>query len=347
MHPIIKEDLEYITGAPLEWNYFDNKRILITGASGFIPAYMLETLLFLNNTKKLACKVTALVRNRAKAGVRLAEYARRHDLELIEGDVSQQRVWSCRHDVIIHAASQASPKFYDVDPVGTMKANILGTNHLLEMAVQWKTDRFLFFSTGDVYGQLPKKIPTGEADYGYLEILNHRSCYGESKRAGETLGASYAHQHGIHFVAVRPTHTYGPGMSLDDGRVFADFMRDAVNRRDIIVRGDGTAIRSFCYLADATSAFFTVLLKGASGAAYNVGNPDGALSMRDLAGVIAQLPTPPLNIVMNQKPAPGYLPSPLQVSIPNIDKLKALGWQPRRTPKEGFARTFAFFTGGR
>jgi UDP-glucuronate decarboxylase len=246
---------------------------------------------------------------------------------------------------IVHAASQASPKYYGPDPVGTMSANLIGSYHLLNQARSWGSEGFLFFSSGEVYGRVsPDKVPTGEADYGYLEITDPRSCYAESKRAAETLGVSYARQFALPFTIVRPFHTYGPGMSLDDGRVYADFVRDVVQRQDLTLRSDGKAVRAFCYLSDAVTGFFTVLLKGTTGLAYNVGNPAGALSMRELAELLASLADGSwLAVTQTGQSATGYLPSQIPINVPDVSRLSALGWSPTWLPREGFARTLGFF----
>lgn len=339
---IIEEDLEQIAATPLEWERLKGKTVLITGASGFLPAYMVETLLFLNGMKGLGCTVVGLVRNLEKANARFKKYEGRCDLKLIQGDVSVEREWRERCNMIIHAASQASPVFYGKDPVGTMNANILGTSHLLKMARSWDVDEFLYFSSGEVYGEVsPDKLPTRESDYGYIDINNSRSCYAESKRASETLGMSYAAQYMTPFKVVRPFHTYGPGMALDDGRVFADFVNDIVHCRDIVLKSEGTAVRAFCYLSDAVTGFFTVLLHGAQATAYNVGNPDGAISIRDLADLLVGL-FPERKLAVKREInsyAAGYMPSSISINCPNVDRLKELGWRPSYSVREGFRRT--------
>lgn len=343
INPILDADLKYIISADLPWGRFHNKTILVTGASGFLPAYMVETLLYLNEVRAISCKVIGLVRNLQKAKRRFRRYLERSDLVFILGDVSVKQIWSERFDYIIHAASQASPKYYGVDPVGTMSANLLGTIHLLNYAKDTGCDGFLFFSSGDVYG-IPKNIPTKESDYGYIEINDVRSCYGESKRAAETLGVSYAKQYRVPFIAVRPSHTYGPGMALDDGRVFADFIRDVLQEKELLLHSDGTAIRTFCYLSDAIIGCFTILFKGAIGFAYNLGNPNGVLSIGELAEILSNLGMDKkLGVKLLGKKPEGYITSPVSIVIPNVDLLNSLGWFPKIGPGEGFARTLEYF----
>ena len=342
---MILEDMLSITGRDLPWSQLRGKTVLITGASGFLPAYMVETLLFLNSTRQLNCRVIGLVRNLGKAQIRFGQHRDRNDLLLVHGNISQDINWPERCDFIIHAASQASPKFYGSDPVGTMTANLSGIHHLLDHARKWNSEGFLFFSSGEVYGQVsPEKVPTKEGDFGYINITDPRACYSESKRAAETLGISYAHQYGVPFKIVRPFHTYGPGMSLDDGRVFADFVNDVVSRRNLVLSSDGKAIRSFCYLSDAVAGFFTVLLKGRQATAYNVGNPAGAMSIADLATLLAGL-FPELELCVEQKvnKVDGYLPSTISINIPDITRIQELGWCPSSMPREGFMRTIRYY----
>jgi len=346
MHPVVAEDLADIATCPLDWGRFRRKTVLVAGANGFLPAYMVETLLLLNTVAGMDCHVICLVRNLAKARTRFAEYAGRSDLSFVVADVAEGIPVRRRCDFIIHAASPASPKSFGADPVGTMAANLQGTSRLLNLARAWGSGGFLLFSSGEVYGQVPPdKVPTRESDYGYLDILNPRSCYAESKRAAETLVASYARQFQVPGVIVRPFHTYGPGMALDDGRVFADLVRDLVHRRNITLHSDGKAVRAFCYLSDGVRAFFTILLKGQPGQAYNAGNPAAACSIGELADTLVTLfPEWNLRVERSGNPTAGYMPSPISISMPNVDRLTALGWQARYSVREGFARTLRYYT---
>jgi nucleoside-diphosphate-sugar epimerase len=200
----------------------------------------------------------------------------------------------------------------------------------------------LFFSSGDVYGHaIDRDAPIGENSYGYLDPTDLRACYGESKRLGETMCIAWNHQYGIPVKIVRPSHTYGPGMALDDGRVFADFVANVVRREDIIVKSAGTARRPFCYLADATLAYFTVLLKGGDRQAYNVANETCDISVAELATILVDLfPERKLNVRF-QKGAqqPGYIQSKVGTVTVDTSKIRALGWKPTTGIQEGFHKT--------
>jgi nucleoside-diphosphate-sugar epimerase len=339
---IIDRDLETIVSHSLPWQNFAGATVLISGAAGFLPAYMVETLLYLNrHMLERPARVIALVRNEERARARFARYEGREDLRFLVQDVSQPLTERLECDYIVHAASQASPVYYKTDPVGTLSANVLGTYYLLNAARQCNCRGFLFFSSGDVYGNLPPQpIPVTEEMGGFMDPTNIRSCYGESKRMAENMCACWAHQYGIPTRIVRPGHTYGPGMRLDDGRVFADFVRDIVNGGPIVLLSDGRARRCFCYLADAAAAFFTVLLKGETGQAYNVVNVDQECSIADLADRLAFVYRHEgITVERRVRTNSNYVPSPSAGGSVSIAKLKALGWSPRISIEEGFQRT--------
>jgi UDP-glucuronate decarboxylase len=343
---ILEEDLEVIVSTDLPWEKFKNSTVLISGANGFLPAYMVETLLYLNITRDLNIKVIGLVRNREKASVRFSHYKERNELTFIVQDVCEPINCNDKIDYIVHAASQASPKFYGTDPVGTLSANTLGTHNLLKLAHENHVKSFLFFSSGEVYGQVDdSQVPTKENQYGYLDPTNLRSCYAESKRMGETMCVSWFHQYGIPTKIVRPFHTYGIGMSLDDGRVYADFVADVINNRNIQMKSDGSAIRAFCYIADATVGFFTVLFRGENAQAYNIGNNECEISILQLANTLVNLfPDKKLRVIQkdiadNKK----YLKSNISRNCPDVTKVQFLSWKPVTSIEKGFTRTIMSF----
>jgi UDP-glucuronate decarboxylase len=340
-HSIVREDLQRIVSCDLQWDQMRGKTVLITGANGFVPAYMLEALLYLNETASLGIHVIGLVRNKERAMRRLGHLTGRADLAILVQDVRDPYQGPKQIDFIIHAASQASPKFYRSDPVGTFETNVIGTRSMLNLAKNAQSEGFLFLSSGEVYGQLENaRTPIKETSFGYLDPLNIRSCYAEGKRAGETLCACWHEQFGIPVKIVRLSHTYGPGMDLNDGRVFADFVADIVARRDITLKSDGSARRPFCYLADATIAFFTVLLRGESGEAYNVGS-DSECSILNLAETLCRLfPERNCRVIHSvREPHDPYVASSTAGGHFDISKMRSLGWAPTTSIEEGFART--------
>jgi len=344
---VVAEDIAEVVRTPLPWKNLSSSTILVTGASGFLPAYMIETLVFLNRNFNLKTRILALARSAERVRERFAAYADRGEIEFLIQDVSDPLKFEGDLDFIVHAASQASPRYYSVDPTGTLSANVLGTWHLLSAAAKQRLRGFLFFSSGDVYGIPNSSRPVTETDYGYLDPTNIRSCYGESKRMGETMCVSWAHQFGVPARIVRPFHTYGPGMRLDDGRIFADFVRDILGGGPLVLLSDGSARRCFCYLSDATAGFFAVLLEGTTGQAYNVANPDQEYSIAELADRLAVVfRDRDLKVERRQRADSVYVASPVPVTRPDISKIQALGWNPRVSIETGFLRTVRSYGDG-
>jgi len=337
---IIKKDIEEVVQSNIPWDKFKNKHILITGANGFLPAYLVYSLLEANLFHKLNLRVTALVRNLAKAKIKFTDFIDNSHLVLLHQDVNE-RLENKGYNFIIHAASQASPKFYSTDPVGTLKPNIIGTSNLLDLAIEAKVDGFLYFSSSEVYGQIPdSENPIQEDQFGYLDPAKVRSCYAESKRMGETLCVSYFHQYAVPVKIVRPFHTYGPGMDLNDGRVYADFVRNIIQNKNITLNSDGSAKRAFCYITDATIGFFLTLLNGNTGESYNIGNPDQEYSIKNLAETLVDLyPEKNLQVTVNSEPDINYVHSKVNRNCPNCTKAASLGWKATTTIQDGFQRT--------
>jgi UDP-glucuronate decarboxylase len=346
-HAVIEEDLRRICASDLPWSAFAGSTVLVAGAGGFLPAYMVETLLYLNETipQQKTC-VIGLVRDIEKAARRFEAYRGRDDLKLIRHDVTQPLPPLDRPKFIIHAASQASPKDFGSDPVGTLSANVLGTHHLLQLARDSRSEGFLFLSSGAVYGR-PQSVARRitEQDYGVVDPLEVRACYGESKRLAETMCVCWRHQFGVPAKIVRIGHAYGPGMRLDDGRVSRDFVADVLRGGPIVLHSDGRARRSFCYLADVTAAFFTVLLKGAPGEAYNVANDEAECTISEIANLLVSVfPERQLQIVQKGRSGPEtFLHCKYDEAQIDISKIRALGWRPTTGPAEGFLRTVKSF----
>lgn len=341
VNPIIERDLARIAEARLPWESLSGATVLVSGGAGFLPAYMVETLLFLNrNVLAKPARVVILTRNAQPARDRFASVATPAQLEIIEQDVVDPLDFDGPLDFVIHGASQAHPHQYLSDPVGTLGANVIGTHNLLSAARRWRVRGFLFFSSGAAYGDIgDRSEPVAEHDMGTLDPAAERACYAESKRMGETMCVAWARQFGLPTRIARPWHTYGPGMRLDDGRVFADFVRDILSGGPIVLSSNGEASRCFCYVADATRGFFTVLLRGGDGEAYNVANPSGECSIVELANRLAAIYRHE-GVTVQTAPTMGKVATqPAVRVVPNIAKLEALGWMPEWSIEDGFQRT--------
>lgn len=340
---IINEDIERILNEKLPWELFRGKTVLVTGASGMIPSYVMYTMLGLNDALDMGIKVLALVRNEEKARGIFGSLLERDDLTLLVQDVTAPISTDGPVDYIFHGASPAKPQQHKAAPVDTIRANLLGTMNLLEHAVSKNASGFVLMSSSEVYGSVEpsERIITGgitEGDYGAIDCLSTRSCYSEGKRAAETLCACYMQQFGIACTIPRFAHIYGPGMSLSDGRVQADFAANVVRGEDILMKSDGSSQRAYTYVSDAVCGMFYALLKGDE-LAYNIADSDNVISIRQLAeAFIASRPEKGLRLVINIDTDAAGRYNPAKYIGLNNSKVKALGWAPKVSIAEGTLR---------
>ena len=346
MNTIIRQDLERITSSEIiDWKRFENKTVLISGANGMLPSYMVETLLFLNEKFGYNVKVIALVRNLEKAKKIFAEYDGNPMLEYLVQDVADPVKYRGKVDFIVHAASQAAPSYYGVDPVGTFKANTLGTVNMLELAKEKNVEGFLYYSTGSIYGDNPgEKVLLDESMAGNVNTLEVRNCYAESKRAGENACVCYNYQYNVPTKIVRIFHTFGPKVNLSDGRVFSDFCKNILNNENIVLKSDGSAKRSFLYVVDAVIAYFKVLLDGDPATAYNVGGDKyHEVSIRDLSKMLVEIyPEKNLKVIFDINDDDltySRMRTPQKQILPNLDKIASMGWKQTTSVRECFKRT--------
>lgn len=242
-------------------------------------------------------------------------------------------------DVVIHAASPASPRNYAMDPVGVIRANAMGTLALLDRFARERPISFLMLGSA-VYGSTENDGAVNEESFGAVPTLDPRNCYIESKRMAETLLASWHSQYGLRFGVGRIFHTFGPGVNLDDGRIFSDVLKAARDRQAIVLTSDGSALRAFCYLSDTVSGLFHILLKGGGANAYNVGNPANEMSIREFSRLASLLTDPALPLTFGKVDPLAYLPATTSRGLPDISRIEALGWRPRKGVMEALQRSY-------
>jgi UDP-glucuronate decarboxylase len=342
-HPVITEDMQVIFSQRENWRQFAGKHVVIAGSTGFLAAYLVEFFAWLSEQwPEEPVYIHALARHHHKLEKRFPHLLGQPWFMPVIQDVCDPVPQLIQADFIVHAASSGSPKYYLRDPVGTAKANVLGTLNMLELARRTGA-RLLFMSSGAVYGHGESANPIGENDFGALDPLDISACYGEGKRMGETLCADYLRQYGVQSVIARISHTYGPGVSLEDGRSFADFVADAIAGRDIVLNSDGSGSRPFCYVSDATAAFLMLLLRGEAGQPYNVGL-DQETTILELAQLIARL-SPVAGLQVKHPPAnPDRQALFRSGGHFDLAKMERLGWRPNILPEAGFKRTLRYFT---
>ncbi|MBR2559545.1 MAG: NAD-dependent epimerase/dehydratase family protein [Firmicutes bacterium] len=338
------KDLEYIcAGSPV--GELEGSSVLIAGAGGLIASQLTEALLWYDLAAEHKIRVTALMRDRKKAEERFAAHLGKPYFSLLIQDVTEPvKDESVRPDYIVHAACSAHPIAYAEDPVGVMRANFLGTDNLMKLAVRSGSRGFLLVSSSEVYGEDSSVTEWKEDMSGHTDPVNPRNCYGESKRAAEALCSSYSKQYGIRTVSVRPGHVYGPAMTRTNSRADAQFFRNALAGENILMKSPGLQMRSYQYSADTVCGILTALVRGESMNAYNIANPASNVTIRDFAEAIAREAGVEIEFSdPDFREKSGY--SLMSRSVLNIDKLRSLGWEPGIGLEEGVRRTAAILKG--
>lgn len=339
MHRIIKEDIDNILKSDLQWEKFKGTNVLITGASGMIGSYILNTLVTLNNTKDFRMKIYALVRNPSKIPNEI-----RTQIGIIRQSVVEPIETDIKFDYVIHTASPASPLIMKNNPVDTVAANTVGTFNTLNVAMQGSKKGYLYISSREIYGQpYENQEVFTENTYGFVDHLNVRSCYPEGKKVAETMCVCFKEQYGVNAKIARLAHTFGPGMTVDDGRVQADFLRNVINNEDIVLKSAGTAVRTYTYVGDAVLALFYILLDSEE-MVYNISSEESTVSIRQLAETLVEAyPERNLKLVFDIPESVNNTGcSPFTLGILSSDKLRLLGWKPMYGLKEGLMRTVDF-----
>lgn len=280
-----QQDILKICQSDLPWTELSGCNILVTGATGLIGGCLVETLM--QNPQK-DYNVYASGRNEERAKSRFKNYVSDKSFHFVRHDVLCPLECDIRFDYIIHAASNASPNFFAQKPVEVIKSNIDGVANLIEYGLQHGMKRFLYVSSGEVYGEGDGRVFT--EDYsGYVNCATPRACYPSSKRAAETLCVAYAAEYGADVVIARPCHIYGPHFTESDNRVYAQFIRNVLRNEDIVMKSTGEQFRSWCYVVDCVSALLYILLKGENCQTYNIADAQSNVSIRELAEMVASI----------------------------------------------------------
>ena len=285
MNPILIEEYEAIGNLSfIDWEQFRGATVLVTGSTGLIGTNLVNTLAYVDQKKGLGIDlilpvrhVTAAKEKFDRTGVKIVTYALGSSLNGIGSA-----------DYIVHLASPTSSRFFAEHPVETLTYNIEGTRAVLEFARVNPLKKLIYLSSMEVYGFPQKGHQVTENEVGAFETMNTRNSYPIAKIACEALCNSYTAQYDVPVVVLRATQTFGPGVKYDDGRVFAEFMRCAVEKRDIVLRTTGATERPYLYTADAVSAILVSMLRAEPGQAYTVANSDTYCSIRDMACLVAE-----------------------------------------------------------
>ena len=299
------------------WDELRGERVFITGGTGFFGCWLLESLLWAQDRLGLGVEAVVLTRDPHAFRTRAPHLARHPSLTMLAGDVRSYPFPAETFSHIIHAAIDASAKLNDESPLHMLDTIVDGTRHALDHAVACKAKRFLLTSSGAVYGKQPSETTHVPEHYtGAPDPLHPRSAYGEGKRMAEQLCALYARGSGLEPKIARCFAFVGPHLPLDVHYAIGNFIRDALRGGPIVVQGDGTPYRSYLYAADLAIWLWTILIRGQSCRAYNVGSVD-SITIERLAHVVKDVVNPGAEIHILQVPDPG---SPPERYVPSVER---------------------------
>lgn len=330
--PLPPRDLDQIVSYGADFfNELRGASVFITGATGFFGRWLVESLLSANRTLQLGCRLTVLTRQ--------TEFKGSSEVKVHYGDVRHFEFPSGQFTHIIHAATEAREKRIHDDPNLMRSVIIQGTRHMLEMAGQCGAKKFLFTSSGAVYGsQPPQTTHLTEDDPGFKAPLLAPSAYAEGKREAERLCLE-ASKNGLGITIARGFAFVGPGLPLDAHFAVGNFMRDALKGGPIRVQSDGTAVRSYLYGADLALWLWAILLKGKRGRAYNVGS-ERRVTILELAKIVARETGEKIDVQLSKSPSTGQ---PVDQYVPSTARIRAeLGLKENVPLEEAVRRTLTW-----
>jgi nucleoside-diphosphate-sugar epimerase len=314
----LASDLNYIlNNTESFWDELRGKRILITGGTGFFGCWLLETFIWANEKFNLGATACVVSRDPDKFHRKAPLLASHPAIQFHGGDVMSFVFPEGNFSHVVHAATEASARLIEENPLLMFNTILQGTQRTLDFARFCGAHTFLFISSGAVYGKQPATLSHVPEDYaGGPDPCNFRSAYGEGKRAGEILSILYARKYGIDIKIARCFAFAGPYLPLDIHYAIGNFIRDGLQGNSIVVKGDGTPYRSYLYAADLMVWLWTILFRGETCRPYNVGSPE-AVSIAELARCVAHCFAPPLSVEITQTPVPG---NPAERYVPDTGR---------------------------
>lgn len=345
-HPLAS-DLDHVLEHTRDlWNEVHGQRVFITGATGFFGCWFLETFAWANRRLALGAQATILTRNPRRLEERLPHLA--EEFEIIVGDVRTFAFPKGQFSHLIHGATESSAVLCTNEPEMMFDTIVSGTRRCLEFAAKAGSRKFLLTSSGTIYGKQPSDMTHVPEDFsGGPDPLDPNSVYPEGKRAAEFLCTAAAKRHGIEVKIARGFAFLGPYMKFDAHFAIGNFIDEHMKGGPIVVRGDGTPLRSYMYASDLMIWLWTILFRGKSCRAYNVGSEE-ALSIADVAHAVAQTGSARSTVRIMERAASGrpaarYVPSTARanrelalrcmVALPTAIE-RTLEWARMATPRE-------------
>jgi len=332
---ILQEDLEYLA-EHFDFSGFYNSSVFITGATGLIGSQFVKLFLCLNRTKNAEIKIYAFIRDNEKAKKIFNAIYRK--INFIIGDIKSAPQIDDHIDYIIHGAGETASRTFIEKPVETIDTAYVGTRTMLEFAHAKKIKGFVYLSSMEVFG-ITDLREVKESDYGYIDILNPRSSYSESKRLCECLCACYAKEYNVPVKIARLVQVLGAGVDYNDTRVAAQFARSVIENKNIVLKTEGNTRRPSIYTRDAVAGISTVLLKGNTGEAYSVANADTTATIRETAEMIVEkIANNSIKLVLDIDVPAEYAPNlNLNLNL-NLNRIKSLGWEAEIGLEEAYRR---------
>jgi len=336
--PVSREDLEHVlehTGSI--WKVLAGARIFITGGTGFVGRWLLESLLHANDCLNLKVAATVLTRNPDRFEMQSPHLASHAAIEFLKGDAGSFAFPNGDFPFVIHAATERSFPSDAIHPNSTFDLDVAATRRVLEFASLHGTRRLLFTSSGAAYGPQPPELANIPEDYnGAPSTTAEGSAYGQAKRVSEFLCTMYARQFGFDALIARLFAFVGPYLPLDENFAVGNFVGDVLEGRPIRVKGDGTPYRSYLYAADLAAWLWTILTKGESARPYNVGSGE-PISIADVARTVAVVGERRSRVEILSRPVAGM---PALRYVPSVERAQEeLGLKPRIQFEEGIRRT--------
>jgi len=343
----VEQDLDEICQAiKEEAKKLEGSTVLVTGGAGFIGSYIVAVIDTLNNYYlKNPCKVISVDNHLVGKKNNLIKEIYSGHVDFVTHDVCTPFKHDGEVDYIISAAGVASPVYYKKYPIETIEGTMYGVKNALELALKKKSKSLLYFSSSEIYGDPDQNfVPTPETYKGNVSSIGDRSCYDESKRIGEALSVAYHKVHGIPVKIVRPFNVFGPGMDGKDYRVVPTFISQGNSGKDLAVHDKGNQTRTFCYVTDAITGFFKVLLSEKNGEVYNVGNDNDEINMKALADMIAEgIFNNSIKVQLIKYPD-NYPQDEPRRRCPDLRKIrKDIGYEPKMGLKAGLTRFNKWF----
>lgn len=333
-----RQDIKNIAEFDTDWGDLNDATILVTGATGLIGTVLIDSLMYRNKMHGSGVMVVAVSRSMDRLHNRFPDYIDNPLFIPVEGDVTEPLDIKQNVNYIINLASNTHPGLYASEPINTINTIISGIESILELAAANQSRRVINISSVEIYGENIGGVQRFKEDYcGYINCNTLRAGYTEAKRVSEAICQAYIAEKGVDVVSARPGRVYGPTMLESDTKSTSQFIRNAVNGEDIILRSDGGQRWSYVYVADVVTAIFSLLTRGRVGEAYNVAD-DEVKTLRETAEILAGI---------NSRQVTFELPdditiqggSKVQSALMDSTKIKGLGWQAKYDLVNGLRRT--------